>query len=260
MDYNYHTHTPRCSHATGTPEEYIQTAIRGGIRHLGFSDHVPWCFPDGHESYYRVPMAEARDYVAELRQLRDQYKDQIDLHIGFEMEYYPAYFQEMLQVAKDAGAEYLILGQHFLSNEDPGSHGSQKMTDDPDKLREYVDTVILAMESGAFTYVAHPDIFKFVGDEEVYRREMRRLCQASAQYDLPLELNFLGIRQGRNYPDDRFWEMAGELQCPVTFGFDAHETPSACDLESLKKAKALVEKHGLRYIGQPALVDIQKMK
>lgn len=257
MNYNYHTHTPRCSHATGTPEEYIQTAVRGGIRHLGFSDHAPWRFPDGHESGYRVPMAEAKDYVAELCRLRDKYKDEIDLYIGFEMEYYPAYFQEMLQVARAAGAEYLILGQHFLANEHPDGHGSQRATDDPEKLREYVDTVILGIQSGVFTYVAHPDIFKFVGDEAVYRQEMYRICVASAEHGVPLEINFLGIRQERNYPNEVFWEMAGQLQCPVTFGFDAHETPSVCDFASLSKAKALVEKYGLHYIGEPPLVPVQ---
>ena len=50
MDYNYHAHTTRCSHATGTEESYIEKAIEGGIRYMGFSDHMPMRFPDGHES------------------------------------------------------------------------------------------------------------------------------------------------------------------------------------------------------------------
>ena len=41
MNYNFHTHTYLCGHATGLPEEYIQRAISCGIKHLGFSDHAP---------------------------------------------------------------------------------------------------------------------------------------------------------------------------------------------------------------------------
>ena len=49
MDYNYHTHTYRCGHAIGEDEEYIKVSIQNGIKHLGFSDHIPFAFPDGYE-------------------------------------------------------------------------------------------------------------------------------------------------------------------------------------------------------------------
>ena len=31
MIANYHTHTPRCNHAVGTEEEYVQAAIQRGL-------------------------------------------------------------------------------------------------------------------------------------------------------------------------------------------------------------------------------------
>ena len=62
MDYNYHTHTTRCHHAEGTDEEYIEVAIKAGMTHLGFSDHLPFMFPDGYESFYRVDMARGEEY------------------------------------------------------------------------------------------------------------------------------------------------------------------------------------------------------
>ena len=42
MKTNFHTHTARCGHASGRDEEYVQSAIRGGYRVLGFADHNPW--------------------------------------------------------------------------------------------------------------------------------------------------------------------------------------------------------------------------
>ena len=55
MIANYHTHTYRCGHAVGEDRQYVETAIRRGLQVLGFSEHVPMPFPDGHESRFRVP-------------------------------------------------------------------------------------------------------------------------------------------------------------------------------------------------------------
>ena len=48
MIANYHTHTYRCGHAVGEDRQYVETAIERGLKVLGFSDHVPMPFPDGH--------------------------------------------------------------------------------------------------------------------------------------------------------------------------------------------------------------------
>lgn len=42
MKANYHTHTFRCKHADGEDKEYVEAAIKAGIKTLGFSDHCPW--------------------------------------------------------------------------------------------------------------------------------------------------------------------------------------------------------------------------
>ncbi len=256
MDYNYHTHTRRCGHASGRDEEYIVRAIEGGIKHMGFSDHAPFVFPDGTESSYRVQMHDARNYFESLNELRKKYKDKIDIKIGFEMEYYPAYFKKMLKTVTKLGAEYLILGQHYVGDERPNGFPSTRGTDDCAMLRSYADCVVHAMESGVFSYVAHPDIIKFCGDDNVYLDEMSRICKAAISTGTPLEINFLGIRDGRAYPNALFWELAGELGAPVTFGFDAHLPLNAYDPDSIKIAEDMVKKYKLNYIGMPKIKSI----
>ena len=256
MTYNYHAHTWRCSHATGTEEAYIRTAIAGGVTHMGFSDHAPFLFPDGYESFFRIPGHQVADYFDTLKALREKYRDQIDLKIGFEMEYYPRYFGKMFSEAKAYGCEYLILGQHFIGHEHPGGLHSAGGSDREEDLQEYTECVLAGMQTGVFTYVAHPDIFCFGGDDEVYRREMRKICAASRELDIPLEINFLGIREGRHYPYEPFWALAGEENAPVTFGFDSHDVAAACDMQSLAHAEALVATYGLRYVGRPKICMI----
>lgn len=257
MIYNYHTHTKRCKHASGTPEEYLLRAIGNGMKYMGFSDHIPLKLSDGTESAFRIPDCEGKAYCDEIKNLREKYKDKIDIKVGFEMEYYSEYFDEMLKKAISYGAEYLILGQHYLKPENIAINHTIIKTDDEDELKNYVTTVISAMKTGVYTYVAHPDIFNFAGDNKIYQEEMRKLCIASRELNVPLEINFLGIRENRNYPNDNFWRIAGEEKSPVIFGCDAHAVSSAYDADSIIYAKKLVDKFNLNYIGKPDLVQIK---
>ena len=259
MNYNYHTHTFRCGHASGTEEEYIKRAIDCGIKYMGFADHAPLNFPEAKDLKFRVPVDKVEDYFSTLKALREKYKDKIDLKFGFEMEYYPNIFEKMLADVKSFGAEYLILGEHFTVEEIPDSHEhSAAPNDSVDKLKTYVNRIIEGTKTGAFTYIAHPDMINFTGDLSIYKEEMRKICVCSREYNIPLELNCLGIRDNRHYPNNEFWQIAGEEQCPVTFGFDAHDVPSAYDGDSVIKAKELVKKYNLNYIGKPEIILLQK--
>ena len=257
MNYNYHTHTCRCGHASGSDEEYINFAIEAGIKYLGFSDHAPFIFPDGYEADWRVPLSGAQEYVNSISALREKYRDRIEIKIGFEMEYYGEHFEKMLNIARNCGAEYLILAQHFILNEHPDGKGSVGPTDSEEHLKTYVDEVISGMESGFFSYVAHPDMFNFVGDSSLFRREAERLCVESKALNIPLELNLLGIRGKRNYPSDAFWAVAGGVGCPVTMGCDAHSPDALYNADAIKTARHLIEKHKLNYIAKPTLIPLK---
>lgn len=258
MDYNFHTHTARCGHATGMDEEYILRAISCGIKEMGFSEHMPLSFADGHESYYRVPIARVGEYMDSLAALREKYKDQIHLHIGFEMEVYPSRFDEMIAAARQYGAEYLLLGQHFIGEEWPNGFYVTLGSDSTDQLKEYTDCVVAGIESGLFTYVAHPDLFRYTGnDHDFYHEQAVRICRASIAHNVPLEINLLGLRAGRFYPQNAFWSIAGKTGCPVTFGFDSHAPEDAFDEASIPVAEELVRKFNLNYIGKPKLIPLK---
>ena len=257
MIYNYHTHTTKCRHATGSDEEYITCAIEAGIKYLGFSDHAPFIFPDGFENHYRVQMSDAESYVTDLKNLKEKHKNQIQISIGFEMEYYPMHFDKMVEIARNFGAEYLILGQHFILGEHPDGIGAGGPTDNSEHLSIYVNEMIEAMKTGVFSYIAHPDLMCFIGDEALYKREITRLCQASRGMNIPLEINLAGIRYKKHYPTDRFWQIAGEIGAPVTIGYDAHSPEAFLDKRQLVTAANLIKKCSLNYIGMPTIKSIQ---
>ncbi len=247
MIANYHTHTFRCNHASGTEEEYVRNAIDRGIKVLGFSDHSPYIFEGDHYSYFRMRPELLEDYVSSVLALREKYKYEIEIHLGVEIEYYPKYLPETLKMLREYPIEYLILGQHFVGNE-IGEPYCGRASDSEELLERYVDQCIEALRTGMFTYLAHPDLLFFVGDDDIYRKHMQRLCAAAKELDIPLELNLLGLKDGRNYPNELFWKIAAAEGCKAILGCDAHSPEALSDIIVEKQARALAEKVGIEII------------
>ena len=255
MIANLHTHTPRCRHAVGAEEEYVRCALQSGLQTLGFSDHAPYPFPDGYYSTFRMFPEELTDYVETVDSLRKQYAGQIQIPLGVEAEYYPKFFRDMVSMMKDHGIEYMLLGQHMLYDEMEGI-STAPATADASLLRQYCNQTIDAIYTGLFTCFAHPDIMNFVGDPEIYRQEMGRLCRAAKACDLPLEINLLGLYLGRQYPAEAFWRIAAEEGCKVVLGVDAHKPEALLDAATEQKARALVCRCGLELLEDIPLVRL----
>lgn len=244
MIANYHTHTARCHHAGGTEEEYVQRAIESGLKILGFSDHTPYWFQGTYYSHMRMFRHELEEYVQVVKDLREKYADRIQILLGVECEYYPSYFEETVKHLREAGIEYMIQGQHWVGDEENEPYCG-RATDDETVLERFVDQSIEGMKTGLFTYLAHPDLIYYVGDDASYLRHMERLCKAAKELDMPLELNLLGFRARRNYPDARFWKLAGEAGCKVLLGCDAHMPQDFLDTSAIEKAMELVRQYNL---------------
>ncbi len=248
MKTNYHTHTYRCGHATGTEREYVEKAIELGFSELGFSEHAPMPFPkDVPEANLdrllamRMKTSEAEEHFNILVGLREEYKNDIKLHIGLEAEYFEGFFDKFIDYIKDFPVDYLILGQHFGDMyEDPLFYnGAQKDSDR--RLKDYVDTVIKGIETDKFTYVAHPDVIFYRRNLEVYERKMTRLIESANAHKLPLEINLYGLQEVRNYPTLAFWQIANAIGCDVVIGSDAHKPENLKNPFALKHAEMMLD-------------------
>lgn len=242
MIANYHTHTPRCHHASGTEREYARCGLESGLKILGFSDHTPYPFDGGYVSSIRMGMDELPDYVRAVTEVKEEYEGRMEIRLGVEAEFYPKYFDRLVRELRGHGVEYMLLGQHMLGNEIGEWYNGQPTTD-AGKLDRYVGQVMEAMDTGLFTYLAHPDLAHFLGAEKEFERQMRRLCIHARECGLPVELNLLGYREGRHYPNPFFWRIAAEEGVTAVLGADAH-TPGDllvphAEAEVLAKARSL---------------------
>lgn len=245
MKANYHTHSYHCRHAGGQPEEYVLKAIESGLEILGFSDHVPCPFSNGHRSGFRMDTEETETYKNEIAELQVKYEGKIKILSGYESEYYPDEEEGKIKLYEKYGCDYLILGQHFTKNEYDGVYAGSSLSEED--FITYVNQVIEAIRTERFSYVCHPDIANFKKDDRLYVKEMSRLCFEAKEHDIPLELNFLGLAEGRQYPNRLFWETLGKTGAKYVFGCDAHNPDRIGNEETEKKAYRFIEESGISY-------------
>lgn len=255
---NYHTHTFRCTHARGNEEMMVKEAIKQGYETLGFSEHVPFphfrwhlikALPFAISGFWstlswvkaflfngpgmRMPYKEKKEHLKAIQEVKEKYKDQIQILIGFECEYikeYLPYYQKML-ASKEV--DYLIFGHHYHQYSVGRRYYGRPNLQLKD-VKNYVEEAKKALNTGLFSYFAHPDLF--MRGYKQWNKEVEalvyELCTCAKEKNVPLELNAGGIRgekitiNGREcymYPNEFFWEVASKVGCKVIIGMDAHD-------------------------------------
>lgn len=255
MIANYHTHTWRCNHASGTERQYVDNALKAGLRILGFADHAPYIFPDGYYSHFRMKLGQLQDYVDTVLKLREDYAGQIQIPLGLEIEYYPRHLPELLPILRDQPMDYLILGQHFVGNEYDAPYNGLG-SEDEGLLRHYVRQTCDAMNTGLFTYFCHPDLINFQGSGKLFQHHMRDICREARSCGVPLEFNLLGLAGGRHYPNPMFWELVAEEGCQVILGRDAHNPETLLDEKTEAKGREILANLGITPLD---MVDLRKI-
>lgn len=227
MKANYHTHTPRCKHATGADDLYFQAAIRAGFDTLGFSDHTPWPYHSNYVSGIRMELDQFSEYVTSLRNLKEKYRDQLNILIGLECEYFPRYMSWLTETKEAYGLDYLIFGAHFISSDEDNPYIGHACRDNA-VMFQYADMCVEGIQSGHYTYLAHPDLFmrcREIWDAESHAAA-RTICACALEHDLPLEYNINAYVIGGAeclFPRREFWELAAQMGNKVIIGYDAHQ-------------------------------------
>ena len=260
MIANYHTHTHRCGHAGGYQDrEYVEAALKAGMEVLGFADHAPQIFPGDYYSPFRMRPEMLADYVRSISGLKEEYRGRIELLIGLETEYYPRHFGDLVAFLREYPMDYLILGQHFVGNE-YDVPGRNLYPCDRSTLERYCSQSMEAMNTGLFTYFAHPDQVQYVDDPKVFQKAVRSMCREAQSLGIPLELNLEGVRRNKHYPLHQcyFWEVAAEEGCDVILGCDAHSPGHLDCSHDEQKARDMARDLGLKVLDRVELRPIHK--
>ncbi len=101
---NFHTHTLYCD-GKNTAQELVQTGILQGCAEIGFSGHSYTPF----DPLYCMSPEGTRLYQAEIRALKEKYKDKIRILLGVEQDYYSEESTEAY--------DYIIGSVHYVKKE-----------------------------------------------------------------------------------------------------------------------------------------------
>ena len=256
---NFHSHTWRCHHASGTEREYVESAIQNGMTKLGFSDHTPYDFSAAGDYYssFRMRPEQLEGYVNTILSLKKEYAKDIEIYLGLEAEYYPRFFEAYLRLIEPYPLDYLLLGQHFL-NDELDHIASTAETADEARLHRFVEQTGEALSTGMFSCFVHPDMMDFRGDMKVWESEMRVLCQNAKKAGVPLEVNLLGMRTNRAYPHEDMWRIAGEVGNDVVFGSDAHSAKEVIDQPSYDRSMEWMNKYNVSWRPASYILDCSR--
>jgi len=216
-----HNHTPLCKHATGSPKEYINEAIKKGIKIYGFSDHAPMEF----DYEYRMSFDEMETYENEIKKLKNEFKDKIEILIGYEVDFTPMVDKRVL----NRDVDYLIGSVHFLDNwgfDNPEFIKEWERRDVDDVYKEYFSKIEEMANSRLFDIVGHLDLVKVFGYKP--KKDIKDIAykaiKAIKNSGMSVEVNTAGLRKPvkETYPNNELIEMILNEGIDLTLSSDAH--------------------------------------
>jgi histidinol-phosphatase (PHP family) len=227
MPADYHTHTPLCHHATGTPEEFVAAALRAGITEYGISDHAP--VGEGFFDDWRMLYQELPAYIDWMDRAQQLAGDRLTIRRGMECDWLPNCAPWIARLRGEHEWDYLIGSVHYLGTWDfdnPKWLGRWADTDVGEAWRMYWSEYAAMAESQLFDILAHPDLIKKFCHcpEGDLRRFYEPAIEAIAVSGCAIEINTAGWHKpcAEAYPAADFLELARAAGIPLVISSDAH--------------------------------------
>jgi len=233
MKFDLHTHHTRCGHAEGEISDYIQSAIEAGLHAIGISDHSPYFGSPEEQAQPGIAMAkrEFPNYVAEVLQLKEQYKSQIEVLLGVESDFFPEIAHHYAAEYSKYPFDYIIGSVHavngisiFNKNRWNNLSAAQKILE----KEAYYDLIRQSAQSGMFQILGHIDAMKgyYPSFSDIPApAAIDEALRVIGECGLAIEINTSGKTKdcGGWYPADEILERALFHSVEVTFGSDAHK-------------------------------------
>lgn len=235
---DYHIHTAYCGHAHGKTVDYVEAALRAGIREICFSDHLG-------RYYLRAPQRRRHwdwgmdvrmlgRYLDEVNELREAYAGRITIRAGLEIDYIEGAEGVLKSVLAPHSFDFLLASIHCV----PAigwKHLSNYGHRSPWPVYEaYFAAAKAALRSRLFDSLAHLDfIWRYVKWPESRDGEVaaaiRDTVATAAAAGMALEINANAFLWSQLYtapkydPFAVFLDAVRDHNAAVTLGSDAHK-------------------------------------
>ncbi|MBQ5471244.1 MAG: histidinol-phosphatase [Treponema sp.] len=275
---NYHTHSLYCD-GKSTLKQMVQSAIEHDIKILGFSGHCMSPF----SSSWHIPVNQIPDYIAEVKALKEKYKDKITILLGFEADYVKNITAPTRQFYKKFDPDFLIGSVHFVTvngqtfgvddSAESLKENAEKFTNNDYKkiTCEYFYTQREMLKKPDFQIIGHPDLIRknngplkmFTEKEDWYLKEIKATAKAIAKAGVIAEINTGAIARKKMddvYPSLQFLELLNQQGVPVTFSGDCHNHQDIdCAWERALQAALKAGYTELAYLDEQGNTRFQKI-
>lgn len=234
IKHDFHLHSDFSGDCETPAKRMIERAISLGLDGICFTEHHDLDVPSDIEFF-----VDFDRYFAEMQQLRENYKNQIQIQIGVEFgiqKHLAPVLQELIQKYP---FDFVIASQHFVNNEDPYYpaffEGRSERESYELFFREQLETLTHFKD---FNTLGHMDYVVRYGPNqnkyyhyETYADYIDPILKYLIENGKCLEVNTGGYKYklGETNPSSevlkRYRELGGEL---ITLGSDAHVPEYLC--------------------------------
>ncbi|WP_054725599.1 histidinol-phosphatase HisJ [Paucilactobacillus hokkaidonensis] len=255
-----HTHTEFCPHGSGDKcEVMIQKAIKMGFQEYSITEHAP--LPPQLSSNYNgtqaglatasITLEQVPHYLDFATKLQQQYRSQIKINVGFEVDYFADYERWTREFLDQYGNQTQdnILSVHFMPgidgkywcldyNTDDFEQGFKNLIAQPQNLfQKFLRLELSAAQANLGQYkpqrLGHLTLIRkyqdYFGLSQEFNADnqeiINKILMSLKQQDGQLDLNTAGLYKeycNQVYPDDWISERAQKMSVPLVFGSDAH--------------------------------------
>ncbi|MCC5894779.1 MAG: histidinol-phosphatase HisJ [Alkalibacterium sp.] len=245
MQSDNHIHTHYCPHGSDhIMEDYVKSAIRKGIKRITFTEHAPLVIEDTTpEKDSAMALENVEAYINEGRMLKKKYLADIEINLGFEVDYIEGKEMETVRFLQKYPEmiPYSILSVHFikLSKDDYfcidydkesflvkiEEVGYEKVT----AIYEHTLNLALSRPFKEYTpktigHITLIDKFKnsYPFENQIDWSGILKKIKSNGYH---MDYNFAGLDKPyykETYPPEHLVKKAVELGIPLSYGSDAH--------------------------------------
>lgn len=254
ISWDCHVHSAFSSDSSTPLKCIIEQAVNLGMEGICITEHLDPDYPETPEQI--IFELDIPAYKKNLLELRELYKNQLDIRFGIELGVQPHLASYFRKLVSEQGFDFVIGSSHVVRQYDPYYPEYFERYEEEIAYRYYFESILENLTDFSFADVyGHLDYIVRYGPNknrfynyETYRDIIEEILQTLVQKQIGLEINTGGFHYGLGEPNPaafilkRYRELGGEI---ITVGSDAHAPERI--MESFDKAAAILKSCGFRY-------------
>lgn len=228
---DFHMHTSFSADSDASMEEMIIQSINKGLKHISFTEHMDYDFPEKYNLFFEFDVDE---YFNKVTKYKNKYNNDINIYYGIELGMQPNLGDRYNKLINNYPFDFVIASSHLIDKEDPYYPDYWSNTSIEAVYEKYLNDIYeIICEFNNFDVYGHIDyIVRYSPDTNIrmdydkYKEIYDKIFSKLISMNKGIEFNCAGYKYGLGSPNPskdilRAYKNAGGNI--ITFGSDAHK-------------------------------------